>query len=156
MYHPIGLFTKATTLQLELVQEFNEILGNIQDILDVKEELADTYIQQSRYSEAEELLQTVLEGSKNHLSDEYPSTLQAMKVLSICYFRMADYAKSEKLRKVIVVVNTKNLGPEHRSTVDAMGVLAASYRLQHKYNDALALEVKVLARLKDLLGDTRW
>ncbi|PVG02886.1 TPR-like protein [Serendipita vermifera] len=155
-YHAMGLFTKAANLQLEVVQEFSDVFGNIQDTLNAKEDLANTYIQQSHYSEAEELLRHILEARKKHLGDEHPDTLQAIKVLSLCYFRHSDYANAEKLRKHLVTVNTKQFGPDHRSTIDAMGDLAATYRNQHKYSEALTLEVKVLEGLKALLGDTRW
>jgi tetratricopeptide (TPR) repeat protein len=111
--------------------------------------LASTYHEQSRHSEAESLQMQVLEGMELHLGEAHPNTLLAMGSLAATYYSQTRYAESATL-----LVRALELH-EGRGTCQ---VAKCAYNLSWTYyhlgqlTEAMDMALKAEQMEKNLLG----
>ncbi|KAN0066838.1 hypothetical protein V8E54_015010 [Elaphomyces granulatus] len=129
------------------------------DTLESMNDLAVTYLNLGRWTEAEKL-NTVLgpehpdiltsmndlaaEKLKAVLGPEHPDTLTSMNDLALIYRKQGRWVEAEKLKTV--------LGPEHPLTLTSMNNLASTYWNQGRWTEAEKLEALVLETRKTELG----
>jgi hypothetical protein len=97
--------------------------------------LASTYWNQGRWTEAEVLFVQVMETKKRVLREEHPSTLTSMANLASTYGNQGRWKEAEQLQMQAVKGMIKILGMEHPHTLSTITILE-----QMRYNrDRLAV-----------------
>ncbi|MCJ1369865.1 hypothetical protein MMC20_001077 [Loxospora ochrophaea] len=135
------------------------------DTLKSMADLAITYSNECRYTEAEKLQMQVLETRKRMLGTEHPDTLKSMDNLAITYSNQGRYADAEILRTQVLETRKQVLGTEHPDTLESMADLASTYssqgrmtylswtyRGQLRLKEAVELGMQVLDTRKRVLG----
>ena len=95
--------------------------------------IASTYRDIGKYTEAEELEIQVLDAMKRIHEVEHPETVRAMANLGVTYRVLGKYTESEKLAIQVLDALKRILGVEHPDTVRAMANLGVTYRVLGKY-----------------------
>ncbi|CBF88420.1 uncharacterized protein ANIA_00971 [Aspergillus nidulans FGSC A4] len=90
-------------------------------------DLASTYTEVGRLTEAEELGLQVVEISKRVLGPEHSDTLGSIALLSSIYKKLGNLNKAEEFGGAVVEASNRVLGPEHPETLIRMQNLAWSY-----------------------------
>jgi tetratricopeptide (TPR) repeat protein len=104
--------------------------------------LASTYQNLGKYTEAEKLEMQVLDARNRILGVEHPDTITAMANLASTYRNLGKYTEAEKLEMQVLDARNRILGVEHPDTITAMANLAATYQNLGKYTEAEKLKCK--------------
>ena len=121
--------------------------------------LASTYGNQGRWTEAEKIEVQVVETSRRVLGDEHPETLTSMANLASTYWNQGRWTEAEKIEVQVVETRRKVLGDEHPETLTNMANLASTYRNQGRWTEAEAeaekMEVQLAAAPRKHTGSLR-
>jgi tetratricopeptide (TPR) repeat protein len=98
--------------------------------------LADLYINERRYAEAEPLLNRSLAIAEKVLGPDHPNVAQTLNNLAMLYDRQGRYADAERLLKRSLAASEKTLGPNHPDLADLLDNLAGVYKDQGRTADA--------------------
>ncbi|KAJ7278926.1 hypothetical protein C8J57DRAFT_1465179 [Mycena rebaudengoi] len=120
------------------------------DTLNAMGNLAISYRDLGKFSEAEALEVVVLEKRTQILGSEHPDTLKAMGNLAITYRDLGKFSEAEALEVAVLEKRTQILGSEHPDTLKAMGNLAITYQDLGKLTEAELLQTyRKLGRLTE-------
>ncbi|KAJ9636760.1 hypothetical protein H2199_007754 [Coniosporium tulheliwenetii] len=111
-----------------------------------------TYIEQGRWTKAEELGLQVVETTKRVLGDEHPDTLSSIANLASTYMEQGRRKEAEELRLQVVETTKRVLGDEHPDTLISIANLASTYREQGRWTEAEELYIQVMETRKRVLG----
>ena len=126
----------------------NRIVGiEYPDTIWAMENLAETYHNVGRYTEAEKLVIQVLEVRNRILGDEHPHTIWAMANLAATYQNIGKYIKAEELQIQVLDLRNQMLGVEHPDTILAKANLAETYRHLGKHTEAEKPEIHVVDKV---------
>jgi tetratricopeptide (TPR) repeat protein len=115
--------------------------------------LALTYSNLGRYTEAEKLQIQVLDARSRILGKEHPHTIMSMGNLALTYNNLGRRTEAEKLQVQVLDATSRILGEEHPHTIKSMGNLALTYSNLGKYTEAEKLQVQVLDARCRVLGE---
>ena len=87
--------------------------------------LASTYCDEGRWTEAEELQMQEIETRKQVLGPEHPDTLSSMSDLAAVYWKQGRYKEAEELFLQVLETRKQALGSVHPSTLTSMSSLAS-------------------------------
>ena len=145
LLHNQGYTKEAETLQTEVVDTRNEILGDEHpETIRAMGNLATTYHFLGKYTKAEKMRIEVLDASNRILGVEHQDTIHATANLAATYRNLGKYTEAEKLHMQVLDASNRLFGVEHPETVYAMGNLAATYGNLGKYTEAEKLQMQVL------------
>ena len=114
--------------------------------------MANSFSQQAKHAEAEEMLREVLAVRKQVLGAEHPDTLAAAGNLAISVSGQGKQAEAEEMEREVLPVLKQVLGAEHPDTLAAAHNLAISLVHQGKHAEAEEMQREVLAVLKRVQG----
>ena len=86
--------------------------------------LASTYRNQERWTEAEQIEVQVLETRKRVLGEEHPLTLTNMANLASTYSNQGRWTEAEKMFVQVMEMRKRVLAEEHPDTLASMKILA--------------------------------
>ena len=122
--HPAN--TGGEQINIPVTQKLNSSPEQL-NALNSLENLASTFRNQRRWSEAELLQVQVVEMSKRLLGPEHPDTLNSMANLANVYKTQGRWNEAEQLGVQVMEMRMKLLGPEHPDTLSSMANLASIY-----------------------------
>jgi tetratricopeptide (TPR) repeat protein len=102
--------------------------------------LAETYRDQAKYSEAEPFYKRVLERDERALGPEHPNVAASLNNLANNYRVLGKYAEAEPLYQRALGIWEKILGPEHPLVVHIQGGYADLLRKTDRVAEAEKLE----------------
>ncbi|KAJ7648001.1 hypothetical protein FB45DRAFT_212097 [Roridomyces roridus] len=154
IYYDGGNFERARRVyELKLKKQRGLFGDEHPDTLVAMANLARTYSELGRHSEAEQLKLSVLQQCRRLLGDEHPDTLLTMGNLASTYSELGRHSEAEQLELSVLQQRRKLLGDEHPDTLLAMGNLASTYSELGRHSEAEQLELSVLQQRRMLLGD---
>jgi non-specific serine/threonine protein kinase/serine/threonine-protein kinase len=121
-------------------------------------DLGRSLMDQTRFGQAEALLEEVLETSRRTLGDEHPQTIRAMAILGMCYnmeyVRHGEgrYEEARVLLREAVEKNRRILGEEDPQTVDYLNALGVTEEMTGRLDEAEALFLEALEIGRRALG----
>jgi non-specific serine/threonine protein kinase/serine/threonine-protein kinase len=142
-------FERIVTLNRQYLGE------NDPDTLNAMSMLAQIYLIQVRYEDAQRLSANVLEIRRRRYGEGDPSTLSAVQQLAYIYICQRRYGQAEPLLKEALDTSRRCLGEDHIQTVIAMCGLSNLYYFQGKMDDARSLLVEALEVCENLDGEQR-
>ena len=131
------------------------LLGSLHpDTLASMANLAATYYNQGRWTEAESLGARVLEmrSRPEILGPEHPDTLTSMVNLALVYSYLGRWAESEELGARAIELRTQKLGGDHPDTLTSISNLALTFWEQGRFEEGMKLEARVTETRKTKLG----
>jgi tetratricopeptide (TPR) repeat protein len=123
------------------------------DTLGTMNDLAATFYEQGRLSEAEELGLRVLEKRKRVLGEEHPDILTSMSGLAITFEKQGRLNEAEELGLQVLEKMKRVLGEEYPDTLESMSNLAVTFYKQGRLSEAEELGLRVLEKRKRVLGE---
>ena len=114
--------------------------------------LANAFLGQGKYAQAEALYSETLETQSRVLGSEHPNTLMSMNNLADVYAAEGKYAQAEVLFNKNLEAKRRVLGPAHPNTLGALADAAAMYELEGKYVLAETYAMQALAGRRRLVG----
>jgi serine/threonine protein kinase len=148
-YKDLGLYPDAHR-QLERALELQR--GN-RESLQTTNDIADVFVDEGKYREAEPLFLRVLAVRRRALGDRDPATLATMNALAWAYANEGKYADAETLYREVLQVRRQLLGEKHPDTLLSMNNLARLEIDEGKYADAEPLCIRVLEGRRRVLGE---
>ncbi|GAB5470553.1 MAG: hypothetical protein Kilf2KO_35830 [Rhodospirillales bacterium] len=115
-------------------------------------ELANSYVAQGRYQEAEPLLKRDLVIQEEILGRDHPLLAVSLNNLGELHERQGRYGQAAPLYKRAVAIQEKALGPSHPDLATALNNLAVLYGRQGRYEEAVPLSERALAIAEKVLG----
>ncbi|KIJ93719.1 hypothetical protein K443DRAFT_684247 [Laccaria amethystina LaAM-08-1] len=115
--------------------------------------LAATYQNLGKYTEAEKLEMQVLDARNKILGVEHPDTIRAMANLAATYWNLGKYTEAEKLKIQVLDGRCRILGVEHPHTIRAMGDLASTYYNLGKYTEGEKLQIQAQEAQSRVFGE---
>jgi len=117
--------------------------------------LAETFLAQGRYTEAEPLHKRALAIREKALGPEHPDVAQSLNNLAVLYKAQGRYTEAEPLYRRSLAIREKALGPEHPDVALSLNNLAGLYHAQGKYAEAEPLYRRALVIKEEALGPER-
>lgn len=114
--------------------------------------LAELYVEQSRYTQAEPLLRRALAVWEQHLGPQHPHTAFALHDLARVYSAQGRYTEAELLFRRAVEIREQQLGPEHPKTAQSLNNLGKLYTDAGRYTEAEPLLRRALTIREQRLG----
>ena len=149
-----GLYQKAANMCKRTWDQRKALLGEEHlDTLASMANLALTYQNQGRWTEAEKLGIRVSETRQRVLGEEHPKTLISIGNLASTYQNQGRWTEAEKLEIRVSETRQRVLGEEHPDTLSSMGNLASTYQHQERWEEAEKLEMRVLETRQRVLGE---
>jgi tetratricopeptide (TPR) repeat protein len=148
-YKDLGLYPEAHR-QLDRALELQR---SNPESLETINEIAEVFVDEGKYREAEPLFLRVLEARRRALGDRDPATLATMNALGAVYANEGRYADAEPLYRQVLQVRRQLLGEKHPDTLLSMNNLARLVMDQGRYAEAEALCIQVLEDRRRVLGD---
>lgn len=145
-----GKWDAAEALQLEVIDRYK--IRESPFIAIAKGRLATTYLHQSRFSEAKELLVQDLDYAISFRGKTHQNTLRAAGNLAAAYAGLGLLSEAEELILETLEQRKAVLGDEHPDTMSAVGTLADIYRSQGRINASEKLDHELLQQRRRLLG----
>ena len=142
----------------DLTQQFEGILSQLKatdslELADSLERLANLYVEQGRYTEAETLCQKTLNLRKQLLGDEHPAIATSLNNLALVYKFQGRYSEVEPLYQQALNLRQRLLGEAHPHVASSLNNLAELYRSQGRYGEAESLYQQTLAIDRKVYGD---
>ena len=106
----------------------------------------------SRYSEAKEMYQQVLQGSENRLGVDHPSTLRTVHNLGILYKNQGKLKEAEEMFQRALQGYEKAYGVDHPSMLDTVHGLGILYKDQGKFREAEEMYQRALQGYEKAYG----
>ncbi|MFI5456727.1 MAG: tetratricopeptide repeat protein [Isosphaerales bacterium] len=122
------------------------------DTLNMLANLANTYGDLGRHSDALKLREATLALTKAKLGPDHPHTLMSMNNLASSYYALGRYCDALKLCEQTLALRKVKLGPDHPQTLMSMNSLAIIFAALGRHADALKLREATLALRKAKLG----
>jgi len=152
--HACGLYEKAANMRKRTWDQRKALLGEEHsDTLASMANLALTYQNQGRWTEAEKLEIRVSETRQRVLGEEHPNTLSSMGNLASTYQHQERWEEAEKLEMRVLETRQRVLGEEHPETLISIGNLASTYQNQGRWKEAEELTMRVLETRQRVLGE---
>jgi tetratricopeptide (TPR) repeat protein len=141
-----GQYSEAEALQLRVLS-FNEQHFGIAhtNTAYTQNNLALTYITQSKHEQAESLLESALPIMEKQLGVEHPETVMIQGNLAALYIRQGKHEQAEPLLIRALSILERQLDAEHPDIAKAQSSLAHVYVQQHKYDLAEPLLQQAIA-----------
>ena len=114
--------------------------------------LAELYLHQGRYAEAEPLHKRSLFIREKALGPNHPDVGASLNNLAALYHKQGRYSEAEPLYKRDFVITEVTLGPDHPSVASILNNLGELYYSQGRYGEAESLHKRSLAILEKALG----
>ena len=92
---------------------------------------------EGKFSEAEPLARSTLEGYQHAMGPNHPRTIESMDTLVYCLYLEHHYADAEKMGRDLVDFERRVFGPDDPSTAQVTYNLAAFQALMGKHDEAL-------------------
>lgn len=108
--------------------------------------LANLYLDQGKYDEAETLYQQALGIREKRLEANHPETAQSLYDLGRLYDIQGQYAKAEPLYLSVLTIREQQLGLQHPETAKIVESYAALLRKTYRQDEARALENRLLEK----------
>jgi tetratricopeptide (TPR) repeat protein len=115
-------------------------------------DLATSYQDLGRYTEALKLNEETLSLRRAKLGPDHPDTLTSMNNLANCFEYLRRRGEALELREATLPLRKAKLGPDHPDTLKSMHNLANSYQALGRHAEALKLREEALALWKAKLG----
>ena len=115
--------------------------------------LANLYLHQGRYDEAEPLLHRSLAIREKVLGENHPRVATSLNTLAELYRNQGRYDQAEPLYHRSLAIREKALGENHPDVAASLNNLALLYRDQGRYNQAEPLLHRSLAIVEKALGE---
>ncbi|KAI4085751.1 MAG: hypothetical protein L6R37_008477 [Teloschistes peruensis] len=115
--------------------------------------VVNTYFDEGRWKEAEELQVQVMETRTRVLGEEHPDTLTSMANLASTYWNQGRWKEAEELNVQVIETRTRVLGEEHPDTLTSMANMASTYWKQGRWKEAEELKVHVIETRTRVHGD---
>ncbi|MGH2839723.1 MAG: tetratricopeptide repeat protein [Solirubrobacteraceae bacterium] len=148
-----GTFQRAMETTILTARYATDLLGaKHPDTLTARANLASSYWQAGRTSDAIELLEQVLADRERLLGPEHPDTLTTRANLAHSYAQAGRTSDAITIEEQVLADRERLLGPEHPDTLTTRANLANSYAQAGRTSDAIALQEQVLADCERLLG----
>jgi CHAT domain-containing protein len=137
----------------EALQASREAFGthNLSVLLSLNR-LASIYVDERRYSEAEQLYRDALQVSRETFGSRHLGTLLSLGTLASIYQVERRYSEAEPLFLEALRVSRETLGPRHPITSTNLHNLALLYKDQRRYSEAEPLLVEALQSSREVLG----
>ncbi|WP_308406582.1 tetratricopeptide repeat protein [Streptomyces sp. AC555_RSS877] len=149
-----NLHSAATAYWGDMVAECERLLGEDHpDTLIARGNLASSYWQAGRISEAIDLLERVVADNERLLGEDHPDTLIDRSNLAVFYGQTGRTGEAIAIKERVVAERERLLGEDHPDTLIARGNLAASYRQAGRIGEAIDLLERVVAERERLLGE---
>lgn len=134
------------TPRIREIKQINKILSETEDPTTIPgpddpgtatflNSLAETYDEQEKYDQAEQLFKRVLAIREKTLGLENIDTVKSLDTLVKFYLRRDKCNEAEPLCKQVLAIREKTLGSEHSDTMEAMVMLAFLYTKWNKYEE---------------------
>ena len=107
--------------------------------------LADTYVRQGKYAQAERLFSQTLEISRRVLGPDHPRTLAVLADVASMHQRRGEFALAETVAAQVLAGRRRALGSDHPDTAPSAPDLALAYVSQGKFVDGERLAREALA-----------
>ncbi|MEU4173320.1 tetratricopeptide repeat protein, partial [Streptomyces sp. NPDC026665] len=149
-----GLVASATAYWQDLTTDCERLLGGDHpDTLSARGNLASSYQQVGRTTEAVQLAERVVADCERLLGGDHPDTLSARGNLASSYQQVGRTTEAVQLAERVVADCERLLGDNHPHTLTARATLASSYWQAGRTAEAIAIEERVVADREQLLGD---
>jgi tetratricopeptide (TPR) repeat protein len=136
-------------LEIEVV-----ILGQDHpDTLTSLDDLAETYHDLGKLSEAAEMHEQVLEKRKKVLGEDHPDTLTSMDNVAELYGRLGRLDEAAEIEGQALQKSRKSRGEDHPDTLTSMNNMAMTFRELGKLREATEMEEQVLVKSRKILGE---
>jgi tetratricopeptide (TPR) repeat protein/tRNA A-37 threonylcarbamoyl transferase component Bud32 len=153
-YETLGLYDPAETQKRTALEINTRVLGEDHpDTFLAKNDLATTLLYQSRYEEAEPLLQSVVDGFREIRGDDDNETLTAMNNLAGVLHGLDRMEEAEAIYSDILEIRIKSLGESDSYTLRSMNNLAVIFLQTGKIEEARELLEKVRDLGRTAFGD---
>ena len=135
------------------IQKTSQRAGyNDQPQLSAMSNLANIYMHQGRYNEAENMQNQCMEMQRLTLGENHPDRLNTMFHLALNYNDQGKYDEAETLFKQVLELQTESLGANHPDTLATINNLANVCKNQGKFAEAEMLCKQCLEKQKSALG----
>nr|WP_199303050.1 FxSxx-COOH system tetratricopeptide repeat protein [Oscillatoria sp. FACHB-1406] len=136
----------------EVADKLTSLLENSTDTTWLFTGLARVAEAQSRWLDAEPLLQRALSINERQLGPDHPDTASSLNNLAGLYNSMGRYEEAESLLQRALSINERQLGPDHPDTATSLNNLAALYYAMGRYEEAEPLLQRALSIHERQLG----
>lgn len=123
-----------------------------EDWAEVQYAIADLLLDQGHYSEAENLLRSVVLVRTRVLGPEHPDTLKSRGRMDGALWKEYKYVEADADSRALIKLEEKVLGPEHPDTLSARSVLANLLRDQDKFAEAEKEDAELIKLREKVLG----
>ncbi len=120
--------------------------------LDADGNLADAFLHQGKYAQAERMLRDLHAARMRVLGAEHPGTLTSACNLAMSLSYQGKHAEAETIQREVLGVQKRVLGAEHPNTLTGASNLAMSLLRQGKYFEAEVILREELGVRKRVLG----
>ncbi|CAG8250571.1 unnamed protein product [Penicillium salamii] len=149
----IGHMMESRNMASESRNQILSMFGlNSEPTLQSSEMLAEVYLLEGQWEEAEQLFVQVMATRKTKLGADHPSTLTSMANLASTYRNQGRWEEAKQLEVQVMETRKAKLGADHPDTLTSMANLASTYRNQGRWEEAKQLEVQVMETRKTKLG----
>ncbi|QRV92221.1 kinesin light chain [Ceratobasidium sp. AG-Ba] len=168
--HPQGVAIDHTALLLAVSIDFDDTIDSLEYKLVVETHLnnllrrqqipranntarfGEVYYRSSNWKQKERMDRITVDGRKELLGEEDPSTLSSMNNLALTYQNQGKYREAAALQEQLVEIRKRVSGHDHRHTLTAMSNLAGTYYELGRYTDAQSLQLHILDTRKRVYG----
>ncbi|QRV92253.1 kinesin light chain [Ceratobasidium sp. AG-Ba] len=112
----------------------------------------EVYYRSGNWKKKERMNRITVDGTKEVLGEEDPSTLSSMNNLALTYQNQGKYREAVALQEQLVDIRKRVSGHDHRSTLIAMSNLAGTHYSLGRYTDAQSLQLHILDTFKRVYG----
>ena len=102
------------------------------------------YLQQGKFTMAEQLAKQSVDDAGYALGEEHPDTLASMATLALAYNNQGRWKEAEELEVQVIETRKRVLGEEHPGTLISMGNPAMVYNNQGRWKEAEELNMQVI------------
>lgn len=118
----------------------------------IQHAIADVLIDQGRYREAANVLQSVVDTRSNSVGVEHPDTLRSRNRLAYALWRQGRYREAEQQFRQLMALEERVLGPDDPDTLASESGLANALSDEGRYADAELEHRRVLEIRTRVLG----
>ena len=122
----------------------NDSESSADEILDVMNRIAETFIMEENFSEAAAWRERAWNFCRENFLEDAPETLRALRNLIGVYEDSEDYDKIELYRRKLHAVKEKNLGAAHIEVILEKENIADTLHEAGKYDDELELRKQIV------------
>jgi tetratricopeptide (TPR) repeat protein len=148
----LAIYEQALQYEQE-ANKYKQEVKLVQHVLAVTlNNLAELYVKQGRYADAEPLHKRSLAIKEKALGPNDPAVATSLQNLAGLYYKQRRYADAESLYKRSIVIREKTLGAQDPRVTNALNDLAGLYKDQGRYAEAEQLFRRTLGIDEKALG----